>query len=82
MPHGSIPDLPAWVLTLLTGAVSGLAGFIMALVNRGPAMQAEVTKATATLIEGYERRIEELTEHIKRLETKIERLETRWFSKD
>jgi hypothetical protein len=56
----SIPEAPGWVLTLITGMITAAGGFLLALVNRGPAMQTALDARLQTLIDGYERRVDDL----------------------
>jgi hypothetical protein len=54
-------EIPNWLVTLGASAVTAVGGFILALVNRGPAMQSAVDGRLRTLIDGYERRVDDLT---------------------
>ncbi|RFB80040.1 hypothetical protein [Methylovirgula sp. 4M-Z18] len=77
----NVYEMPQWAITLASALMTGggglIGGFLIALVNRGPALQQAVDARLTTLIEGYEHRIRDLTEHIQRLEAKIETLERR-----
>ncbi len=53
-------ELPNWLITLGASAVTAVGGFFLALVNRGPAMQSAVDGRLRTLIDGYERRVDDL----------------------
>ena len=57
--------------TAVVAAVGAIGGFLTAVLNRGPKMQAAVDNRLEILIDGYEKRVVELTDHIKRLELKI-----------
>ncbi len=74
-------EAPQWTITLISSLLTGgggmIGGFLIALVNRGPALQQAVDARLKTLIEAYENRIKDLSEHILRLEAKIETLERR-----
>jgi hypothetical protein len=54
-------ELPNWLITLGASALTAVGGFFLALVNRGPAMQSAVDGRLRTLIDGYERRVDDLT---------------------
>jgi hypothetical protein len=54
-------ELPGWLVTLGASALTAVGGFALALVNRGPAMQSAVDGRLRTLIDGYERRVDDLT---------------------
>ncbi len=53
-------DVPNWAITLCASALTAVGGFVLALVNRGPAMQSAVDGRLRTLIDGYERRVDDL----------------------
>lgn len=54
------------------GALIGVVGTILtALINRQPPLAAIVDARIRVLIEGYERRIEQLEREISKLETKV-----------
>jgi hypothetical protein len=53
-------EFPHWLVTLGASAVTAAGGFALALVNRGPAMQSALDGRLRTLIDGYERRVDDL----------------------
>ena len=53
-------ELPNWLVTLAASALTAVGGFVLALVNRGPAMQLAMDGRLRTLIDGYERRVDDL----------------------
>jgi hypothetical protein len=53
-------DLPGWLVTLGASLLTAVGGFALALVNRGPAMQSAIDGRLRTLIDGYERRVDDL----------------------
>jgi len=55
-----IGDAPNWLITLGASALTAVGGFVLALVNRGPALQSAVDARLRTLIDGYERRVDDL----------------------
>ena len=55
-----IGDVPNWLVTMGASALTAAGGFILALVNRGPALQSAVDARLRTLIDGYERRVDDL----------------------
>jgi len=67
----SIPDLPGWLVTLGASALTAIAGFILALVNRGPAMQTAINSAIAALNEGYKQRTDDLMAEVKELRKEV-----------
>ncbi|MCW2317273.1 hypothetical protein M2322_002832 [Rhodoblastus acidophilus] len=42
-------EVSNWVITLAASALTAAGGFILAFINRGPAMQEAISKQTATL---------------------------------
>ena len=57
------------------GAVLGILGtVIVALINRQPPMAALIDARIRTLIEGYEKHINDLQSEIRKLETKVDAL--------
>ena len=54
-------EIPGWLVTLGASAATAVGGFVLALVNRGPALQLAVDGRLRTLIDGYERRVDDLT---------------------
>ncbi|MCW2317577.1 hypothetical protein SAMN06265338_101712 [Rhodoblastus acidophilus] len=55
-----IGEIPSWLVTLGASALTAVGGFILALLNRGPAMQTALDARLQTLIDGYERRVDDL----------------------
>ncbi len=53
-------ELPNWLVTLGASVLTAVGGFALALVNRGPALQVAVDGRLRTLIDGYERRVDDL----------------------
>jgi len=53
-------EFPNWLVTLGASAMTAIGGFVLALVNRGPAMQTALDARLQTLIDGYERRVDDL----------------------
>ena len=53
-------EIPGWLVTLGASVLTAVGGFILALVNRGPAMQTALDARLQTLIDGYERRVDDL----------------------
>jgi hypothetical protein len=53
-------EFPNWLVTLGASVVTAVGGFGLALVNRGPAMQTALDARLQTLIDGYERRVDDL----------------------
>lgn len=64
-------ELPNWLVTLGASALTAVGGFVLALVNRGPAMQAAVDGRLRTLIDGYERRVDDLTLEVHSLREEV-----------
>jgi hypothetical protein len=64
-------DIPGWFITLGSSALTAAAGFVLALVNRGPAMQAVIADATRTLVAGYEKRVDDLMTEIHALREEV-----------
>ena len=73
----NIPDLPQWVVALATGALSAAGAFILAITNRGPAMQAAWLAANKDLVEGYRARVEELVAQEAHLRARLDELDQR-----
>lgn len=67
-------EVPGWLLTLGASALTAVGGFVLALVNRGPAMQAAVDERLRTLIDGYERRVDDLTLEVHTLRDEVMKL--------
>ena len=67
-------EVPNWLLTLGASALTAMGGFVLALVNRGPAMQAAVDERLRTLIDGYERRVDDLTLEVHTLRDEVVKL--------
>lgn len=67
-----------WVALIGSGGVGAVVGalgtIIVAVINQRSPMAALIDARIKTLIEGYEKRIFDLTKHIERLETKVEKL--------
>jgi hypothetical protein len=55
-----VGEIPNWLVTLGASVLTATGGFILALVNRGPAMQTALDARLQTLIDGYERRVDDL----------------------
>jgi cell division protein FtsB len=73
----TLPEVPSWLATAATLAVAALGtlgGFIIALVNRTPALQSAIDQRLQTLIEGYEKRIVDLTEEVHSLREEVKSL--------
>jgi hypothetical protein len=64
-------ELPSWLVTLGASALTAVGGFVLALVNRGPAMQSAVDGRMRTLIDGYERRVDDLTLEVHNLREEV-----------
>ncbi len=64
-------ELSNWLLTLGASALTAVGGFVLALVNRGPAMQSAVDSRLRTLIDGYERRVDDLTLEVHSLREEV-----------
>jgi hypothetical protein len=64
-------ELPNWLLTLGASVLTAVGGFVLALVNRGPAMQVAVDERLRTLIDGYERRVDDLTLEVHSLRDEV-----------
>ncbi len=64
-------EWPNWLVTLAASALTALGGFVLALVNRGPAMQSAVDGRLRTLIDGYERRVDDLTLEVHSLREEV-----------
>ena len=56
---------------IVTGIVTGIVSFAVALSNRGPAMQVAMDARLKTLLEGYDKRVAELTAEVHYLRTEI-----------
>jgi hypothetical protein len=64
-------ELPNWLVTLGASAMTAVGGFILALVNRGPALQSAVDQRLKTVIDGYERRVDDLTLEVHSLREEV-----------
>ena len=73
----SLPDVPQWAVVLGSSAVAAVGAFVLALVNRGPAIQAAWLAANKDLIEGYKARVAELTAQELSLRERLDALEHR-----
>jgi hypothetical protein len=51
--------------------VTAFGGFVVALVNRSPALQGLVDSRLRTLIDGYEKRIDDLTHEVSTLRAEV-----------
>jgi hypothetical protein len=71
MPDLNGGELPHWLVTLGASALTAVGGFALALINRGPAMQAAVDERLRTLIDGYERRVDDLTLEVHTLREEV-----------
>ncbi len=67
----SLADLPQWIVTVGASAATGAGAFVLALVNRGPAMQAAFTEMQRTLNEGYRQRTDDLMAEVKELRREV-----------
>jgi hypothetical protein len=67
-------EMSNWLVTLGASALTAAGGFVLALVNRGPAMQSAVDGRLRTLIDGYERRVEDLTLEVHSLREEVIKL--------
>jgi Skp family chaperone for outer membrane proteins len=65
------PELPNWIVTLGASALTAAAGFILALINRSPALQAAVDARLQTLINAYEARIDDLSTEVHNLREEV-----------
>lgn len=68
---GGSVEIPNWAITLASSALTAVGGFILAFVNRGPAMQAAWLAANKDLITGYGGRVSELTAEVHSLRAEI-----------
>ena len=66
-----IGDIPNWMVPLASSVVAGAAGFVLALVNRGPAMQTAIAQAMQVLVVGYEKRVDELNAEVHALREEV-----------
>ncbi|MCW2275026.1 hypothetical protein GJ654_09885 [Rhodoblastus acidophilus] len=66
-----IGEIPNWLVTLGASALTAVGGFLLALVNRGPAMQTALDARLQTLIDGYERRVDDLMLEIQSLREEV-----------
>ena len=73
----TLPEVPSWLATAAVAAIGTLGGFIAALVNRGPAMQATWLAANKDLVEGYKARVEELVAQEAHLRARLDELDQR-----
>jgi hypothetical protein len=64
-------EIPNWLVTLGASALTALGGFILAVVNRGPAMQTALDVRLQTLIDGYERRVDDLMLEVQSLREEV-----------
>jgi outer membrane murein-binding lipoprotein Lpp len=64
-------DLPNWALGVGAAAVAGVSGFVVGLVNRGPAMQQAISSAIEPLLNGYRARVEELVTEVQALRSEV-----------
>ncbi len=64
-------DAANWLITLGASALTAVGGFVLALVNREPAMQEAVDVRLRTLIDGYERRVDDLTMEVHSLREEV-----------
>ena len=60
-----------WLVTIGVGVVTAFGGFVVALVNRSPALQGLVDSRLRTLIDGYEKRIDDLTHEVATLRAEV-----------
>jgi len=72
-------DIPNWIVALGVGLgsaiISGFSGFLVGLVNRGPAMQLAINAAFEPLLEGYKARVSELIAEIHTLRYEVKELQ-------
>lgn len=64
-------EIPNWLIGLGASAASALGGFILALLNRGPAMQSILDSRFRALIEAYEGRIDDLSKELHALREEV-----------
>lgn len=73
----TLPEVPSWLaaaVTLVVAVLGTLGGFIIALVNRTPSLQSAIDQRLQMLIEGYEKRIVDLTEEVHSLRDEVKSL--------
>lgn len=68
---GGGSEMPNWIVTLSVGVITAFSGFVVALVNRSPALQSLVEARLRTLIDGYEKRIDDLTKEVAMLRAEV-----------
>jgi len=66
-----IGEIPNWLVTLGASALTAVGGFVLAVVNRGPAMQTALDARLQTLIDGYERRVDDLMLEVQSLREEV-----------
>ena len=64
-------EIPNWAIVLGTNLFTAFASFIVALSNRGPAMQVALDTKLKVLIDGYDKRVSELTAEVHGLRAEI-----------
>ncbi len=67
-------DFSNWTIGLGGSIIGAVGGFVAALLNRGPALQAAVDARLKTLIDGYEKRVDDLTMEVHSLREEVVRL--------
>jgi hypothetical protein len=70
----TIPDLQTWLITLCTSAVTAIGGFVLAIVNRGPAMQGAMNEFTKTLLDQDQDRMTQMNAAIGSLSARVDAL--------
>ncbi|ACK51977.1 hypothetical protein Msil_3067 [Methylocella silvestris BL2] len=74
----AVPDAPDFWSNVLPGGVGTALGvlgtIIVAVLNRQPSMATIVDARIRTLIEGYEKHVDDLQREIRKLEAKVDTL--------
>lgn len=75
-------EIPAWFSTLTIAAISAASGFSVALINRGPAMQAAATEAARVVMSAQTSHIATLSAEVHSLRDKVDALTRALQAKD
>lgn len=67
-------EIPSWVVTIGTAALGAAAGFVVALINRGPALEAAINHRVETLVKAQDAHIQTLMREVHSLRDKVEAL--------
>jgi FtsZ-binding cell division protein ZapB len=66
--------LPAWAVTITVALLGALGGFIVALMNRGPALETAMNARIETLVTSQDRHIQTLMKEVHNLREQVEAL--------